>query len=82
VSLRRSERLAKAGVQPSVGSKGDSYDNAPAETINGLYKAERIHRRAPRKTREAVELATLEWLSWFIIDCLNRLAKSRRPKPR
>jgi hypothetical protein len=48
-----------------VGSKGDSYDNALAETINGLYKAELIHRRAPWKTREAVELATLEWVSWF-----------------
>ena len=48
-----------------MGSKGDSYDNALAETINGLYKAELIHRRAPWKTREAVELATLEWVSWF-----------------
>jgi transposase InsO family protein len=54
-----------AGVEPSVGSKGDSYDNALAETINGWYKAELIHRRAPWKTREAVELATLEWVSWF-----------------
>jgi transposase InsO family protein len=52
--------LAEAGIEPSVGSKGDSYDNALAETINGLYKAELIHRRAPWKTREAVELATLE----------------------
>ena len=65
VSIRYSERLAEAGVEPSVGSKGDSYDNALAETINGLYKAELIHRRAPWKTREAVELATLEWVSWF-----------------
>lgn len=65
VSIRYSERLADAGVEPSVGSKGDSYDNALAETINGLYKAELIHRRAPWKTREAVELATLEWVSWF-----------------
>jgi transposase InsO family protein len=48
-----------------VGSKGDSYDNALAETINGLYKADLIHRRTPWKTREAVELATLEWVSWF-----------------
>jgi putative transposase len=54
-----------AGVEPSVGSKGDSYDNALAETINGLYKAELIHRRAPWKTKEAVELATLEWVAWF-----------------
>ena len=63
VSIRYSERLAEAGVEPSVGSKGDSYDNALAETINGLYKAELIHRRAPWKTREAVELATLEWVA-------------------
>lgn len=65
VSIRYSERLAEAGVEPSVGSRGDSYDNALAETINGLYKAELIHRRAPWKTKEAVELATLEWVSWF-----------------
>ena len=57
--------FAEAGIEPSVGSKGDSYDNALAETINGLYKAELIHRRGPWKTRESVELATLEWVSWF-----------------
>ena len=65
VSIRYTERLAEAGIEPSVGSKGDSYDNALAETINGLYKAELIHRRVPWKTKEAVELATLEWVSWF-----------------
>jgi putative transposase len=65
VSIRYTERLAEAGIEPSVGSRGDSYDNALAETINGLYKAELIHRRAPWKTREAVELATLEWVTWF-----------------
>lgn len=65
VSIRYTERLAEAGIEPSVGSKGDSYDNALAETINGLYKAELIHRRAPWKTIEAVELATLDWVSWF-----------------
>ncbi|MGI4957073.1 MAG: IS3 family transposase, partial [Janthinobacterium lividum] len=65
VSIRYSERLAEAGVEPSVGSKGDSYDNALAETINGLYKAELIHRRAPWRTKESLELATLEWVSWF-----------------
>ena len=65
VSIRYSERLAEAGIEPSVGSKGDSYDNALAETINGLYKAELIHRRAPWKTKESVELATLEWVAWF-----------------
>ncbi|TDY17103.1 transposase InsO family protein [Paraburkholderia sp. BL6665CI2N2] len=65
VSIRYSERLSEAGIEPSVGSRGDSYDNALAETINGLYKAEMIHRRAPWKTRESVELATLEWVAWF-----------------
>jgi putative transposase len=65
VSIRYSERLAEAGIEPSVGSKGDSYDNALAETINGLYKAELIHRRAPWKTKKDVEFATLEWVSWF-----------------
>jgi len=65
VSIRYTERLGEAGIDPSVGSKGDSYDNALAETINGLYKAELIHRRGPWKTMESVELATLEWVSWF-----------------
>ncbi|ASJ25633.1 transposase [Laribacter hongkongensis] len=65
VSIRYTERLAEAGIEPSVGSTGDSYDNAPAETVNGLYKAEVIHRRGPWKNMEAVELATLEWVSWF-----------------
>lgn len=65
VSIRYTERLAEAGIEPSVGSRGDSYDNALAETINGLYKAELIHRRAPWKTKESVELATLHWVHWF-----------------
>ena len=65
VSIRYTERLADAGIKPSVGSRGDSYDNALAETINGLYKTELIHRRAPWKTRESLELATLEWVHWF-----------------
>ena len=65
LSIRYTERLAQAGIEPSVGSRGDSYDNALAESVNGLYKAELIHRRAPWKTRAAVELATLEWVSWF-----------------
>jgi len=64
VSIRYTERLAEAGIKPSVGSVGDSYDNALAETINGLYKAEVIHRRSWR-TLEAVELATLDWVDWF-----------------
>jgi putative transposase len=65
VSIRYTERLAEAGVEPSVGSVGDSYDNALAETINGLYKAEVIHRRGPWRSFEAVEFATLTWVDWF-----------------
>ncbi|WP_029065736.1 IS3 family transposase, partial [Labrenzia sp. DG1229] len=65
VSIRYSERLADAGIEPSVGSVGDSYDNALAETTNGLYKAEVIHRRGPWRNFEAVEFATLEWVDWF-----------------
>jgi transposase InsO family protein len=58
--------LTEVGVEPSVGSVGDSYDNALAETINGLYKTEVIRRRGPWRTLEAVEFATLEWVDWFI----------------
>src|SRR6185436_9400936 len=65
VSIKYTERLAEAGVEPSVGSVGDSYDNALAETINGLYKAEIIHRRGPWRSFQAVEFATLEWVDWF-----------------
>jgi putative transposase len=65
VSIHYTERLAQAGVEPSVGSVGDSYDNALAESINGLYKAEVIHRRGPWRSLEAVEFATLEWVDWF-----------------
>jgi putative transposase len=65
VSIRYTERLIEAGLVPSVGSVGDSYDNARAETINGLYKAELIHRRGPWRGFEAVAYATLEWVDWF-----------------
>jgi putative transposase len=65
VSIRYTERLAAAGIEPSVGSVGDSFDNALAETINGLFKAEVIHRRGPWRSAEAVEFATLEWVDWF-----------------
>jgi transposase InsO family protein len=65
VSIRYTERLADAGIEPSVGSKGDSFENALAETINGLYKAEVIHKRKPWKTAESVEIATLEWAARF-----------------
>jgi putative transposase len=64
VSIRYTERLADAGIEASVGSVGDSYDNALAETINGLYKAEVIYRQS-WQNREAVELATLAWVDWF-----------------
>jgi putative transposase len=65
LSIKYTERLAEAGIEPSVGSVGDSYDNALAETINGLFKAEVIHRRSPWRNFEAVEYATLEWVDWF-----------------
>ena len=65
VSIRYTARLAEAGIEPSVGSVGDSYDNALAESINGLYKAEVIHRRGPWRNIESVEFATLEWVDWF-----------------
>lgn len=64
ISIRYTERLADAGIKPSVGSVGDSYNNALAETINGLYKAEVMHRRRPWRSFEAVEYATLEWVDW------------------
>ena len=65
VSIKYTERLAEASLVPSVGSVGDSYDNALAETNNGLYKAEVIHRRGSRRSMEAAEFATLEWVDWF-----------------
>ena len=65
LSIRYTERLQDAGIEPSVGSVGDSYDNAMAETINGLYKAEIIHRRESWNGLDDVEYATLEWVDWF-----------------
>ena len=66
MEVRRDEGVANhIGLAPSVGSVGDSYDNALAETVNGLYKAEVIHRRGPWRSFEAVEIATLEWVDWF-----------------
>ena len=65
LSLRYTERLAEAGVAASVGSKGDSYDNALAETIIGLYKAEVVHHEGPWASVTAVEIATLEWVHWY-----------------
>ena len=65
LSIRYSQRLAEVGVEPSVGSVGDSYDNALAETIIGLYKAEVIDHRGPWRNLDAVEYATLEWVDWY-----------------
>jgi transposase InsO family protein len=65
LSIRYTERLLEAGIQPSVGSRGDSYDNALAESVIGLYKTEVIRREGPWKGLEAVELATLRWVHWF-----------------
>ena len=65
VAIKYTERLTDAGVEPSVGSVGNFYDNALAETINGLYKTEVIRRRGPWRNLEAVEFATLEWVDWF-----------------
>lgn len=65
LSIRYTERLAEEGAVTSVGSKGDSYDNALAETINGLYKTELVRRRGPWRTAEQVELATAEWVDWW-----------------
>ncbi len=65
LAIRYSDRLLEAGIDASVGSVGDGYDNAMAETINGLFKAEVIHRRGPWRNLDAVEYATLEWVDWF-----------------
>jgi hypothetical protein len=65
VSIKYTERLAEAGIDPSVGSVGDSYDNALAETVIGLFKTEVIRRSGPWRGIEAVELATLAWVDWF-----------------
>ncbi len=65
MSIKYAEQLAKAGIEPSVGSVDDSSDDALAEPIKGRFKAELIHRRGPRRSFEAVEYATLEWADWF-----------------
>jgi transposase InsO family protein len=65
LSIRYTERLAEAGIEPSVGSRGDSYDNALAETVIGLFKTEVIHRDGPWRGLDDVEYATLEWVTWF-----------------
>ena len=83
VSIKYTERQAEAGIEPSVGSVGDSYDNALAETINGLYKAEAIHRKGPWRNFEAVEFATQEGsIGSITADCLSQSETSRLPKPK
>ena len=65
LSIRYTQRLAEAGIEPSVGSRGDSYDNALAESVIGLYKTELIHQRGPWRGLDDVEFATLEWVHWY-----------------
>jgi putative transposase len=65
LSIRYTERLKEVGVEPSVGSVGDSYDNALAESVIGLFKSEVIHHRGPWRSLDQVEYATLEWVDWF-----------------
>jgi putative transposase len=64
-SIRYTDRLVEAGARPSIGSVGDSYDNALAESIIGLFKTELIHRKGPWRSLDAVEMATLEWVDWY-----------------
>lgn len=83
VSILYTERFAQAYIKPSVGSRDDSDNNALAETINGLYKTELIQRRAPWQTKESLELATLEWVSWVNHHrLLGRLSIFHRSRPR
>ena len=81
VSIRYTERLAEAGIEPSVGSRGDSYDNALAESIIGLYKTEVIRRRGPWRGPEDVEFATLEWVHWYntqrLLEPIGNVAPGR-----
>ena len=73
VSVAYTDRLTEIGIHPSVGTVGDSYDNALAETINGLYKAELVYKQGPWKKVDALELATLEWVHWFNHERLMEL---------
>ena len=84
VSTRYTERLAEAGIEPSVGSRGDSYDNALAESIIGLYKTEVIRRRGPWRGPEDVEFATLEWVHWYntqrLLEPIGNVSPVERPR--
>ena len=80
LSIRYTERLSESGIEPSVGSRGDSYDNALAESVIGLYKTEVIRKDGPWKGVDAVEFATLDWVSWFNEPgSWDRLATYHRP---
>ncbi len=79
LSIRYSERLGEAGIEPSVGNTGDSYDNALAETINGLYKTELIHKQGPWKSVESLEWETLKWVTWFNYQRLLEPIGNRPP---
>jgi len=76
-SIRYSERLAQAGVIAPVGSRGDSYDNAPAETINGLYKTEVIRRKEPWKTVDDIEYATMEWVDCRLLEPIGDIPPAK-----
>ena len=78
LSIRYTERLAEAGIEGSVGSKGDSYDNALAESFNGLYKTELIYHEGPWKNADDVEWATLTYIEWSTTGCTARSAWSHR----
>ena len=71
LAIRYTERLADAGAVTSVGSRGDSYDNALAESVNGLYKTELIRAKGPWRTADAVELATAAWVAWWNAERLH-----------
>jgi putative transposase len=79
LSIRYTERLAEAGAACSVGSRGDSYDNALAETTIGLYKTELIRRRGPWRSLDDLELATLEWVDWYNHRRLHSACDHRPP---
>lgn len=80
--MRDTGGAAEAGVEPSLGSVGDSCDNALADRINGLYKAEVLHRRDPWRSLEAVEFATLDWIDWFnnrrLLEPIGEIPRRRR----
>jgi putative transposase len=79
LSVRYTERLAEADASVSVGRKGDSYDNALAETVNGLYKAELVQRHGPWRSLDELELATLEYVDWFNYRRLHSACRDRPP---